>query len=246
MKICKKRGHEYSDGAKQCPECVKIRANDSGVRQAARDRAAEQRRADPEKAKADLAAWRARNRAQMTKTANAWKKANPEKVVVSRKKFYIAHKDQVDRENVEWAKNNKQKSNRVKAGWVEKNRDKVVATLRAYYAANKEKFLHNGRIRRARVAGADGVMSEGVVEKLFVFQDGLCACCGELLGDKFDLDHIVPISKGGSNGDENLQLLRSRCNKQKNARNPIEFMRLHRQEYIKTWANNLYEWRKSL
>jgi 5-methylcytosine-specific restriction endonuclease McrA len=233
MKICRKRGHEYPDDAKQCPECTRIRA-------------AERRQADPEKAKADLAAWRAKNRSQMTKTANAWRKSNAEKVVASRKKFYSTHKDQVDRENAEWAKANRQKSNSIKAAWADNNQEKVVATLRAYYVANKEKFLHNGRVRRARVAGADGVMSEGIVEKLFVFQEGLCACCGKPLDDQFDLDHVVPISKGGSNGDENLQLLRSRCNKQKNAKNPIEFMQLHRQEYLTTWANNLIEWRKSL
>jgi len=44
------------------------------------------------------------------------------------------------------------------------------------------------------------------------------------LGDDFHMDHIMPIALGGSNTDDNMQLLRKECNLQKQAKHPIDFM----------------------
>jgi 5-methylcytosine-specific restriction endonuclease McrA len=44
------------------------------------------------------------------------------------------------------------------------------------------------------------------------------------LGDNYHLDHITPITLGGSNTDDNMQLLRQRCNNQKYNKHPIDFM----------------------
>lgn len=38
------------------------------------------------------------------------------------------------------------------------------------------------------------------------------------------LDHIVPVAMGGPNIDENIQLLRQRCNNQKHSKHPVDFM----------------------
>lgn len=49
-------------------------------------------------------------------------------------------------------------------------------------------------------------------------RDGLlCTYCGHFLNDPFDgklthVDHVVPVSKGGDSGLDNLQLLHSDCN----------------------------------
>jgi 5-methylcytosine-specific restriction endonuclease McrA len=44
------------------------------------------------------------------------------------------------------------------------------------------------------------------------------------LGDNYHLDHIVPLAIGGTNTDDNIQLLRQKCNQQKSAKHPIDFM----------------------
>jgi 5-methylcytosine-specific restriction endonuclease McrA len=38
------------------------------------------------------------------------------------------------------------------------------------------------------------------------------------------MDHIIPLALGGTNTDDNIQLLRAKCNKQKGAKHPIDFM----------------------
>lgn len=45
--------------------------------------------------------------------------------------------------------------------------------------------------------------------------DGKCVRCGSR--EKLEYDHIVPVSKGGSNTSRNIELLCEKCNRQKSA-----------------------------
>ena len=78
--------------------------------------------------------------------------------------------------------------------------------------------------RRALKRGAGGVLSKGLAAKLMVLQKGKCPCCGKPLGNNYHMDHIMPLALGGSNTDNNIQLLRATCNNQKYTKHPVDFM----------------------
>lgn len=53
--------------------------------------------------------------------------------------------------------------------------------------------------------------------KLLVAQNFLCAyCLTDLRGKKANIEHIIPVSKGGSNKQKNLVMACPECNKYKN------------------------------
>ena len=165
--------------------------------------------ANREKKKAYNAAYRVRNNDHLRARNAEWRKANPEKV-----KANISA----------WKKANPERSKFLHARSVAENKEKVRARQLRWVRANPEAVRATRHTRRARIKNSPGVLSKGLAAKLFKLQRGKCACCGLALGDNYHLDHIVPLALGGTNTDDNIQLLRAQCNLSKGAKHPVDFM----------------------
>lgn len=94
------------------------------------------------------------------------------------------------------------------------------AALRPQTPAGDKKLL-SSQIRAARMIGK---LSKDIRKKLYDAQKGKCPCCGRDLGKSPHLDHIMPLALGGTNVDENMQLLRAACNMQKSKSHPDVFI----------------------
>lgn len=58
---------------------------------------------------------------------------------------------------------------------------------------------------------------------------GICAACGATSQTRpLDVDHIVPVNVGGTNDPSNLQVLCSRCNREKRDRDKTNFVQWHK------------------
>jgi 5-methylcytosine-specific restriction endonuclease McrA len=53
----------------------------------------------------------------------------------------------------------------------------------------------------------------------------LCAYCRTKVGQVYDIDHIVPLARRGTNDSRNLQVLCPTCNRRKAAKHPNQFAR---------------------
>lgn len=153
--------------------------------------------------------------------------------------YYIRNAEKLKKRSAEYRKNHPEKAKETMRKWREKNKDKMADQMAKYAAENKEKIseylaqykrsnpekirIHSVN-RRAMKAKNGGKLSIGLTDKLFAKQKGKCPCCGLDLGSDYHLDHIMPLALGGSNSDDNMQLLRAECNMKKNAKHPIDYM----------------------
>ena len=94
-----------------------------------------------------------------------------------------------------------------------------------HYIENKPLYRARDRKRRAIMAGLTEHHTQEDVNRIFFLQKGKCACCRTSIAKAYDIDHIQPIVRGGSDAASNIQLLCGPCNKRKSARDPIDFMR---------------------
>jgi 5-methylcytosine-specific restriction endonuclease McrA len=134
---------------------------------------------------------------------------------------------------IEWQKKNPDKVKKIGMDWAAANPQKVAAKGKKYRQNHPEVMRIHYQTRRSRKKSCGGKLSKGIVSKLLKLQHGKCACCGSQLvllpsgkvdGKHVHIDHIMPLAKGGTNTDSNVQLLTSRCNLQKKDRHPVDFM----------------------
>lgn len=139
-----------------------------------------------------------------------------------------ANREKEKASTAEWSKANKWKRNAITAKYNAANPVKAKARKVKWNSDNPDKTRATRRIgghnRRARKRENGGKLSPGLTDKLFTHQRGKCPCCGLPLGKDYHLDHCMPLALGGTNTDDNMQLLRAKCNMQKHTAHPVAFM----------------------
>ena len=139
-------------------------------------------------------------------------------------KYRLEHPDKVkESEAKRYIKRRESMKEYLKKYRASRPEGEAYARTLAWRLANPSALRIQSENRRFRKDG--GKLSRGLAEKLFRLQRGRCACCGLPLGKRYHLDHVMPLALGGKNEDKNIQLLRQRCNSQKKAKHPIDFMR---------------------
>lgn len=147
--------------------------------------------------------WRARNRDKVSEYNKnyypSWRKNNREKL-----KEY--HK--------EWSAKNPSS----KGKWARENREKRNAYIRQWARINKDKIKAHTAAMRAKRRSAPGKFTVSDIRVLFERQNGLCTICKCDISSGYHVDHVVALSRGGTNWPENIQLLCAPCNLKKGAR----------------------------
>jgi len=140
---------------------------------------------------------------------------------------YFENKEAISARDAAYRAANKQKIIARNIAYYAANKEKMNVRFVAYYAENPDKFAAHNRNRKARKRNADGRHTGADVLSIFDNQRGLCAGCGVRLlksgVNKYHVDHIVPLAKGGSNWPENLQCLCPGCNLSKGAKHPDDW-----------------------
>lgn len=78
--------------------------------------------------------------------------------------------------------------------------------------------------RRERNALAEGAHTPADIVKLRKKLRDKCFYCGIVVGDAFSIDHMTPLSKGGTNWPSNLALACKPCNFDKHSKTAAAFV----------------------
>jgi len=164
-----------------------------------------------EKVKANVIAWKKKNPDKKRAANAAWRKKNPEKARAS---------------TSAWQKANIEKGRAKAMKWYKANPEKARAATIAWRKANPGASKQHGYNKRASKKANGGKLSPDLEAKLLTFQKNRCAICRvSLKKTRHELDHVVPLARGGKNSDNNMQITCPTCNRKKHAKDPIVFMR---------------------
>lgn len=152
--------------------------------------------------------------------------------VVRDAKYYSNNRGKIQTRMADYRKNNSEKLSAQKAEYYIGNKEIILA----WRKANPDKTAISGRARRARKLSAGGTHTAEDICAIMSYQQDKCACCAASIENGHHVDHIEPLSKGGSNDRSNLQLLCKPCNGKKYAKHPIAFMWAAFPEMLKSWA----------
>lgn len=114
--------------------------------------------------------------------------------------------------------------------WPKKNREKSRAATKRHSDNHPEWAREKSKRYRERHPELVKMRSDiyrlkqiGGFEAQYQQQDGKCGYCGCNLNGAYEVDHIHPLIKGGTNDPSNLMVCCSPCNDQKGSRSLAEW-----------------------
>jgi len=158
-----------------------------------------------------------KNKELVAQRKKQWALNNSDHLKLYRKRYYQENKDKIDRQVKQYRSENRELvRQREKASgkkYRDKNKEKSRERKRRWEKDNPEKARAYGMRRRAKKRNAEGNHTGKDRKFLMDLADNKCQCCGG--SDRLAIDHIIPLSKNGSNGIFNLQVLCLFCNSSK-------------------------------
>lgn len=211
-----------SDGTKRCPSCShdrplsdwgRNRSNADGLQSHCNPCRAERRERNSERIREANRQYAASHREEARQRAGQWRIDNRDRARERDRLYYLANKDR-------WRGRQRdiERKRETDAAYREANRDRIREYMRDYCAEHPEvRAEHSGR-RRARLWDAPGDATAAQIAARIEYYGGRCWMCG---APWEHIDHVKPLSKGGSNWPANLRPACAPCNLRKKNRWPL-------------------------
>lgn len=148
---------------------------------------------------------------------SAWQDKNKEKISKRKKITYAKNPQKFINKTTDWQKKNPQKALNKQRVWRDKNWMRVISW---------------GAKRRSLEGAKKYSFTDEFVQKLLNKQKGECVYCSKDLTAGFHIDHRKPLSRGGTNHKNNIQILCVGCNLSKATKTHKEFLVYRRKKIV--------------
>lgn len=223
-----------STPSKQCHQCQNYKPattnyfgkearKASGLRNVCKKCEREKRAANADKERERFRRYRAEHPEKTSATSKKYYAANREKRAEYRRKCKEENPNRARDTSRKWRAANPERAREIARKWTAENRDKARESQRKFYLAHPERVRANVLRRRAIKRAAKGNHTSTDIKRQYENQQGRCYYCSHNLGDNYETDHVIPLSRGGSDGPENIVVACSPCNKSKGTKMPHEW-----------------------
>lgn len=164
--------------------------------------------------------WRENNRERYSSTNRVHYLANKAKKLSAERKKRQDHPEKW----AEFYKKNSEKRKAYSREYRRKNPLAAEAARKSWRAKNPERARLSGRLdaQKRRLAKGAGTFSAEQWRAIVDMQLGRCIYCGKKC-DKLEIEHLVPLVKGGAHSAENIAAACLPCNRSKHAKDQFEF-----------------------
>lgn len=147
----------------------------------------------------------------------AHQKAHPEKYEDSLRKYRETHREKINSKARERRQQDLEHYREIGRKSRDKHAEERNAYQREYGKENRDKLTLFTNLRRARKLAAEGSHTDEEWQALKEFYDYKCLCCRKHEPEiRLTRDHVIPLTKGGTDSIDNVQPLCARCNSKKN------------------------------
>ena len=160
-----------------------------------------------------MASYRKLNAVALTEQRAGFRKINRERLMAGQRLYYAANRDKCVAACRAYYESHTESARQRRMEWEKRNPELV--------RLGKKAYKHRRRAKQA--LGGSFIARD--VQEILQLQKHKCAICRKKLGRTHHVDHIIPLAKGGTNDRRNIQIAHPRCNTQKAAKDPIDFMR---------------------
>lgn len=188
----------------------------------------EYRIANPERVKQSKARTYQNRREWYLRKSEEYAENNAEAVKENKRRYHIANAEKMCEKSRVWYRNNLERVKEYRFRYRQNNKERIKLGIKAWVENNKERYqivkrTHGARYRASK-KGAGGSHTVQDIRAMYDAQNGKCAVCFTDISRYYEVDHVLPLSRGGSNSPGNLQLLCLRCNRSKGSKTMDEFI----------------------
>jgi len=174
--------------------------------------------ANPEKAVETKKRWLEANPDKMQAARDRWAIANAEHIKEVKKARRAAHPELFRQRQHEFRSNNPNYNKNYGRNWRATHLDRARKNKKNYWTNHPERVRVSNRERYARKKGAEGKHTEADVLQQLELQNYQCCWCCRDVHNRYTVDHLIALDRGGSNGPENIVIACQTCNSSKNNR----------------------------